>query len=410
MTTIKDSVHDHIEVEGVAADLLDTPAVQRLRHIKQLGTVQLAYPSANHTRFEHSLGVYHLAEQALDHLDVDGVDADRIRAAAMLHDVGHGPFSHNIEALTHRETGKYHDDVDELLAEGQVGETLRENGLDPSRVAGLVAGEGKFGQLVSGELDVDRMDYLVRDAHHTGVPYGTIDPGRLVRALRFVDGELVLAPGNVQSAESLLVARALMNPTVYSHHVARISKAMLRQASERLLKSDPDLSAAELRRMDDHGLLVALRLCDETSEFARRYAERDLYKRAVWAELGGVPDWLLAASHEETRELEDEIADACDLDSREVILDVPDEPSMRESTSRVMVGDEIRQLGRQSPLVKALRTAQYQQWRLGVYTVPEATERVGHEAVERLDLDVEGALVSERRGRPSTLDEFAEAE
>jgi HD superfamily phosphohydrolase len=410
MPTIKDSVHDHIEVEGVAADLLDTPAVQRLRHIKQLGTVQLAYPSANHTRFEHSLGVYHLAERALDHMEVGGVEADRVRAAAMLHDVGHGPFSHNIESLTHRETGKYHDDVDELLGQEQVGDVLRTNGLDPSRVAGLVAGEGKYGQLVSGELDVDRMDYLVRDAHHTGVPYGTIDPGRLVRALRFVDGELVLAPGNVQSAESLLVARALMNPTVYSHHVARISKAMLRQASERLLDSDPDLTAAELRRMDDHGLLVALRLCEATADFARRYAERDLYKRAVWAELGGVPDWLLDAGHEETRELEAEIAEACGLDPREVILDVPSEPSMTESTSRVMVGDEIRQLGRQSPLVKALRTAQYQQWRLGVYTVAEATERVGHEAVERLDLSVDGALVSERRGRPSTLDEFADAE
>jgi HD superfamily phosphohydrolase len=410
MTTIKDSVHDHIEVEGVAADLLDTPAVQRLRHIKQLGTVQLAYPSANHTRFEHSLGVYHLADRALDQMGVDGVDAERVRAAAMLHDVGHGPFSHNIESLTHRETGKYHDDVEELLGQGQVGAVLRDNGLDPSRVAGLVAGEGKYGQLVSGELDVDRMGYLVRDAHHTGVPYGTIDPGRLVRALRFVDGELVLAPGNVQSAESLLVARALMNPTVYSHHVARISKAMLRQASERLLDADPDLTATELRRMDDHGLLVALRLCEATADFARRYAERDLYKRAVWAELGGVPDWLLDADHEATRELEAEIATACGLEPREVILDVPSEPSMTESTSRVMVGDEIRQLGRQSPLVKALRTAQYQQWRLGVYTVPEATERVGHEAVERLDLDVGGALVSERRGRPSTLDEFADTE
>ncbi|MFW5911578.1 MAG: HD domain-containing protein [Halolamina sp.] len=410
MTTIKDSVHDHIEVEGVAADLLDTPAVQRLRHIKQLGTVQLAYPSANHTRFEHSLGVYHLAERALEQLGVDGVDADRVRAAAMLHDVGHGPFSHNIESLTHRETGKYHDDVDELLDRGQVGDVLREHGLSPSRVAGLVAGEGKYGQLVSGELDVDRMDYLVRDAHHTGVPYGTIDPGRLVRALQFVDGELVLAPGNVQSAESLLVARALMNPTVYSHHVARISKAMLRGASERLLRSDPDLTAHELRRMDDHGLLVSLRLCEATAPFARRYAERDLYKRAVWAELGGVPDWLLDAGHEETRELEAEIAEACDRDPREVLLDVPSEPSMTESTSRVMVGDEVRELGRQSPLVKALRTAQYQQWRLGVYTVEDATERVGHEAVERLGLDVEGALVSERRGRPATLDEFAGAE
>jgi hypothetical protein len=410
MTTIKDSVHDHIEVEGVAAALLDTPAVQRLRNIKQLGTVQLVYPSANHTRFEHSLGVYHLAEQALENLEVGGLDADRVRAAALLHDVGHGPFSHNVEALTHRRTGKYHDDVADLLAEGQVGDVLRSHGLSPDRVAGLVAGDGKYGQLVSGELDVDRMDYLVRDAHHTGVPYGTIDPGRLVRALQFVDDELVLAPGNVQSAESLLVARALMNPTVYAHHVARISKAMLRRATERLLAADDDLDAEELRRMDDHGLIVALRLCPETETFARRYAERDLYKRAVWAELGGVPDHLLEAGHEEIRSLEAGIADACDLDAREVILDVPSEPSMTESTSRVMVGDEMRELGRQSPLVKALRTAQYQQWRLGVYTVEEATERVGRAAVDRLGLDVDGGLVSERRGRPATLDEFVSGE
>jgi HD superfamily phosphohydrolase len=406
MTTIKDSVHDHIEVEGVAADLLDTPAVQRLRHVKQLGTVQLVYPSANHTRFEHSLGVYHLADRALEQMGVEGLDAERVRAAALLHDVGHGPFSHNIESLTHRKTGKYHDDVADLLSEGQVGEVLRRNGLSPDRVAGLVAGEGKYGQLVSGELDVDRMDYLVRDAHHTGVPYGTIDHGRLVRALQFVDGELVLGPGNVQSAESLLVARALMNPTVYSHHVARISKAMLRAASERLLLTDPELTAEELRRMDDHGLIVSLRLNDETEAFARRFAERDLYKRAVWAELGGVPDHLLEADHDEVREMEADIAAACNLDPREVIVDVESEPSMTESTSRVMVGDEMRELGRQSPLVKALRTAQYQQWRLGVYTVAEATERVGREAVDQLGLDVEGALVSERRGRAATLDEF----
>ncbi|MFB6220585.1 MAG: HD domain-containing protein [Halolamina sp.] len=410
MTTIKDSVHDHIEVEGVAADLLDTPAVQRLRHVKQLGTVQLVYPSANHTRFEHSLGVYHLADRALEEMGVDGIDAERVRAAAMLHDVGHGPFSHNIESLTHRETGKYHDDVADLLRDGQVGEVLRKNGLAPDRVAGLVAGSGKYGQLVSGELDVDRMDYLVRDAHHTGVPYGTIDPGRLVRALEFVDGELVLGPGNVQSAESLLVARALMNPTVYSHHVARISKAMLRRATERLLDADPDLTAEGLRRMDDHGLIVALRLNPETETFARRYAERDLFKRAVWAELGGVPDHLLDADHDELREMEADIAAACGLDPREVIIDVESEPSMTESTSRVMVGDEMRELGRQSPLVKALRTAQYQQWRLGVYTVAEATERVGREAVDRLGLDVDGALVSERRGRPATLDEFVSGE
>ncbi|ESS06122.1 MAG: HD superfamily phosphohydrolase [uncultured archaeon A07HB70] len=235
MLTVKDSVHDHVEVSGVAAGLLDTPTVQRLRRVRQLGTVSYVYPSANHTRFEHSLGVYHLASRALDSLGVAGARAERVEAAALLHDVGHGPYSHNVEDVIHRTTGHYHDDVADLLAEGEVGEVLRDHGLDPARVARLVDGQGKYGQLVSGELDVDRMDYLVRDAHHTGVPYGTIDPGRLIRELRYVDGELVLAEGNVQSAESLLLARALMNPTVYSHHAARVAKAMLRQAAERLL-------------------------------------------------------------------------------------------------------------------------------------------------------------------------------
>ena len=406
MATIKDSVHDHIEISGVAEALLDTPTVQRLRHISQLGTVQLVYPSANHTRFEHSLGVYHLADRALAELGIEGRAAERIRAAALLHDVGHGPFSHNIEALIHRKTGKYHDDVDELLASGDVGEILREHDLDPAHIAGLVAGEGQFGQLVSGELDVDRMDYLVRDAHHTGVPYGTIDAERLLRELTFVDGELVLAAGNVQTAESLLLARALMNPTVYMHPVARISKAMLRRASERLLRTT-DLDAGELRRMDDHDLLVALRTTPATEAFAERYDERRLFKRAVWAELQDVPDELLDLDHDELRELEATIADRADVAEKTVIIEIPEKPSMRESSTRVVVNGESRNLSAQSPLVNALRTTQRGQWRLGVYTTPSAADRVGQLAAAELGLDITGGLVTEsRQGIHATLDEF----
>ena len=406
MATIKDSVHDHIEISGVAEALLDTPTVQRLRHISQLGTVQLVYPSANHTRFEHSLGVYHLADRALAELGIEGRAAERIRAAALLHDVGHGPFSHNIEALIHRKTGKYHDDVDELLASGDVGEILREHDLDPAHIAGLVAGEGQFGQLVSGELDVDRMDYLVRDAHHTGVPYGTIDAERLLRELTFVDGELVLAAGNVQTAESLLLARALMNPTVYMHPVARISKAMLRRASERLLRTT-DLDAGELRRMDDHDLLVALRTTPATEAFAERYDERRLFKRAVWAELQDVPDELLDIDHDELRELEATIANRADVAEKTVIIEIPEEPSMRESSTRVVVNGESRNLSAQSPLVNALRTTQRGQWRLGVYTTPSAADRVGQLAAAELGLDITGGLVTEsRQGIHATLDEF----
>ena len=406
MATIKDSVHDHIEVTGVAEDLLDTPAMQRLRRVRQLGTVSLVYPSANHTRFEHSLGVYHLASEALDHLGVAGRTAERVRAAALLHDVGHCPFSHNVEDLLHRHTGKYHDDVADLLASGRVGAVLRDHDIDPDDIARLVAGGGRYGQLVSGELDVDRMDYLVRDAHHTGVPYGTIDHGRLIRELTFVDGELVLAEGNVQTAESLLLARALMNPTVYQHHVARIGKAMLRRATERLLHED-EYDAATVRRWDDADLLASLRRTDATADFADRLSTRDLFKRAVWAELPDVPEALLDADHERIRALEADMAAAADLDPDSVVVDVPPPPEIRESSSRVVVNGEIRRLDRQSPLVSALRVAGRNQWRLGVYAPTGAVDRVGREAVRTLGLDIDGAPISEMRGGlDATLDEF----
>ncbi len=406
MKTIKDSVHDHIEVDGVGRALLDTPEVQRLRHIRQLGTVSFVYPSANHTRFEHSLGVYHLASRALDQLGIEGKNARRIEAAAILHDVGHGPFSHNVEDVIERYTGRRHDEVDDLLAEGEIAAILEEHDLDPERVAGVVAGEGEFAGLVSGELDVDRMDYLVRDAHHTGVPYGTIDHGRLVRELRISEGRVVLDEGNVQTAESLLIARALMNPTVYSHHVARISRAMLRRGAERLIAVG-EVTPEELRRMDDHDLLCTLRECDRTERLADRFFRRDLLKRAVWAELPDVPDAVLDLSFDLLRRHEREIAEEAGVDPEGVILDVPGRPRIRESTSRVIVNGEVRQLEEQSPLVRTLQQAQINEWRLGVYTEGEQLDAVGRAAERVLALETDGALVSDvAPGLRTTLDRF----
>ena len=408
MKTIKDSVHDHIEVEGAALDLLDTPPVQRLRRIKQLGTVELVYPSANHTRFEHSLGVYHLATEVLDQLGIAGRNADHVRAAALLHDIGHTPYSHNLESLFERRTGRSHDDVEELLADGPIAETVDRHDLDPNRVAGLVRGEGRLGQLVSGELDVDRMDYLVRDAHHTGVPYGTIDHGRLIRELTFVGDELALGEGNVQTAESLLLARALMNPTVYNHHVARISKTMLRRATERLLDSD-FLEAVDLRRMDDADLLVSLRRSDETAPMARKLGNRDLYKRAIWTEMAEVDDEIIDAEHDRLQDWESAIADRAGVEPANVIIDIPPRPTMRESTTRVVVNGDVRRLDDQSALVEALRAAQQQQWRFGVYSPGDLTEPVAHAAATELGLDVDGGYVTERQGQFVPLDEFERA-
>ena len=411
MVTIKDSVHDHIEVDGVGAALLDTPPVQRLRRIQQLGTASLVYPSANHTRFEHSLGVFALATRALERLGIDGERARAVRAAAMLHDVGHAPFSHTLEASLEQRLGRYHDDVEHILEEEPVAAALAEYDVDPDRVAALIAGDGRLGQLVAGELDVDRMDYLVRDAHHTGVPYGTIDVERLLHELRFVDGELVLGPGNVQAAESLLLARALMNPTVYNHHVARISKAMLVRATDRLIETG-GVDANEVARMDEPELRVALRNCEPASALADRLANRRLYKRAIWAEYGDVGAEqvasLVEADHEKRREIERTIADRAGVAVDEVLLDVQGRPAMRESTTQVVVNDSIRELSEQSTLVSALERAQLEQWRLGVYAPRKLTEPVGQAAEAELGLDLEEGRIAETDspGRYASLADF----
>ena len=376
MKAIKDAVHDHIPIEGVALELLDTPEMQRLRHVRQLGTAYLVYPSANHTRFEHSLGVYHVAREALESLGITGLHRREVLAAALLHDVGHTPFSHNVEDVIEEETGLAHDDVVDVLA-GQVSDVLEDHDIDPVRVAELIKGEGRLGQLISGELDVDRMDYLVRDAHHTGVPYGTIDIGRLVNELRFVDGSLALDEGNVQTAEALLIARALMHPTVYNHHVARISKAMLRRAVRGLI--DAGTAPDTIRRMNDHELIVAIAEDDATRDLGQRLLERRLYKRAVWA----APETIDRRLEDvDERALERELAGAAGVDPETVIVDRSSPPRMLERKTRVLVGGEIKRLSAASSLVGTLEAVQQDQRRFGVYCPEEAMEDVA-EAFER---------------------------
>ncbi|MDY6775566.1 MAG: HD domain-containing protein [Halobacteria archaeon] len=370
--TVKDAVHDHIQVEDVALDLLDTPEMQRLRHIRQLGTAYLVYPSANHTRFEHSLGVYHLAKKAMKSLGVDGRDAEAISAASLLHDVGHTPFSHTVEDVVEEYTGKRHDEVDGIL-EGNISEVLENHDLDPHRIARLIRGEGRLGQIVSGKLDVDRMDYLVRDAHHTGVPYGTIDSTRLILELELHDGDLVLGEGNVQTAEALLIARSLMHPTVYSHHVARISKAMLKRATRRLVETT-DLTGDDVRRMDDHQLVVSLRQSPETADLGRRIVERRLYKRAVWEPYQRLPNSVEDGAS--VRDFEDEIGSEAGVDPRRIILDVSPPPEIDETSASVLVDGDKKTIDEASRLVGDLRASLVDQWKYGVYCPQEDIEDV----------------------------------
>ncbi|MFC7072465.1 HD domain-containing protein [Halovenus rubra] len=383
MNAVKDSVHDYIRLDPVAADLVDTPTFQRLRHIKQLSTVRLVFPSASHTRFEHSLGVYHLASTALEHLTVDEETARHVRAAALLHDVGHGPYGHQTEDLIRRRTGTDHDEIGWILTDSDrhVCQVLESHGLDPERVAELVEGNGRLGSLVAGELDVDRMDYLVRDAHHTGAPYGTIDHGRLVRELRLEEDSLTLAEGNVPTAESLLLARSLMNAIVYRHHVSRIAGAMLDRACEHYIKTS-DTTVKEFRRMADHDLLVELQPLD----LGKRVEQRNLYKRAIWAGLDSVPSGILDVSYEAEREAEREIAEAAGVAPRTVIVDIPDRPRMKELGTNVVVDGMVQRLEDASELASSIRAAERARWRLGVYCPEAKTDAVGAAATEVLGL------------------------
>jgi HD superfamily phosphohydrolase len=414
VTVIKDPVHDHIELSPLATALLDTPAMQRLRRIRQLGTVTYVYPAANHTRFEHSLGVYHLCEAATAKLAERG-EMERVaarprelEAAALLHDIGHAPFSHNVESVFERRLGLTHEDIADVVGTGEVARVLERHGIEPDRVVRLVAGDLSGGEIVSGELDVDRMDYLNRDAHHTGVPYGTVEHQRLIRALRFDDdGGLVLEGGNTETAESLLVARALMSKPVYNHSVARIGKAVLRRATERLIDRGGH-AAADVRRMDDPRFLTALRDCDATAEYVRRLDVRDLHKIAIWARWSDVPETIRDADRDTVRGWEREIADRAGLPVADVVVDVPAAPTMEESSTRIRVGGETHPLADRSPLVAALERKVRDQWRLGIYATEESVDEAASAGAAVLGLDLDANIAERRPVTNATLDRFAE--
>lgn len=400
MTTIQDGVHGRIQLSELAIDLIETPQMQRLRNISQLGTVDYVFPSANHTRFEHTLGVYHLAKKASQRLGIDKKDKEHVLAAAVLHDVGHSPFSHTFEEVIYNETGCYHDDVEEFLKNTEVETVLEDYELDFDRVTRLINGDGKYGTVISGELDVDRMDYLVRDASHTGVPYGTIDHEYLLDSLVFHNGVLAIKNGSIQSAENLLIARALMEPSVYRHHVARITASMLSRACQLLLEEQV-CEASGIRKMDDYDFISAIRGNNSTNGLAKRLQTRNLFKRAVWTDLETIDERLVGLSLSEEKELAGRIANNAgdNVTINDVIVDSPSYPSVKETNTKVLVNDELRSLSDESPLVNAIIDRNYKQWRVGVYAPERVVDDVQEAAISVLQINNSGDAVIQSSNR-----------
>jgi HD superfamily phosphohydrolase len=381
MSVIKDTVHGFITLDDLAISLIDTREMQRLRRVKQLGFANLVYPGANHTRFEHSLGVLHLAELLLNKLNVDGVQdiRDELRTAALIHDVGHMPLSHTIESVLVKKYGKGHE---YFQIGGELVEVVEQFGLDKALIETLIRGESPFSQIISSDVDIDRMDYIVRDEYYTGVAYGTVDYIRLIEEMDFINGQLVILEGGIQAVESLLVSRFLMFPTVYFHHVSRIAETMLRSALMPMINR-----GVELRNFGDYELLAAMvQEGGYTREIASSLLNRRLFKRALYVSAKSLSVEKMAELRSKKEQLEHEIAHKAGLDGGYVLLDIPSMPEMVERKAKVLTNGSIKSLEEISRLVGILYDAQFDQLKLGVYTLGKHRDEVGKVAREVLDV------------------------
>ena len=340
MKVIRDPLWNTIRVEPLALRLIDTGAFQRLRYVRQLGLAFLVYPGASHSRFEHALGTYHLARRALALLeergDLRGIgDAAcaEIRLAALLHDIGHYPFSHALEeigALHHEEVAR------PLITDGAVGDLLRsELGADgPERIVKLIRGRSPnpLQGLISGSLDLDKIEYLRRDALMCGVPYGDIDADRLLNSLVLIarDPKAVgIQEKGLSALESLLFAKYQMYRNVYWHHAVRSATAMYKRLVSDALDAG-SLSARQLASYTDEGLLLGLESKGGHPLLAR-LRERRLYKRALEipaADLGaGAGEWI-PDDWRRAMAAENELARSLGLEPGELLLDYPAKTEM----------------------------------------------------------------------------------
>jgi HD superfamily phosphohydrolase len=377
---IKDPVHGYVEVEDFALALLDSPPLQRLRYIRQLGFSYLVYPGANHTRFEHSLGTMFLADVAARRFGLSDEDRTLVIAAGLLHDIGHGPFSHASEPLMEQFLHTTHDDIERIIGP-ETRSLLEENGISPTELCQIVKGKHRLSGIIHGDLDVDRMDYLLRDAYYTGAPYGTVDAQRLIRHLiQTPEGETVLEENGVNAAESLLISRTLMRPSVYYHHVSRIGESMFQLAMLEHTKGGDKEMIRGLMVMDDPACMHALQTSESpvARDLADRLYRRRLYKRALFATPDQVntPAFHTGVPIGTCRDYAERIAKEAGLQPHEVLVDIPAVPRELSLGVRVKNQHEVVSFEEFSPRIRTLNATRREQWRLGVYTLPEHRDAV----------------------------------
>jgi HD superfamily phosphohydrolase len=340
---VRDPLWDNITLDETALSLVDSAPFQRLRYVRQLGHAFLVYPGATHVRFEHALGAYHLTKRALSALEIRGElagvseeDCQAVTLAALLHDVGHYPFSHSLEEAgfpSHEEQGEAR------LQSGVLHERLTAIGGKgfPTRVAELIRSRSAspLQGLISGTLDLDKIDYLCRDSRMCGVPYGTVDVDRLLASITMVPSgplgqrALGVQEKGVSALESLLFAKYQMYRNVYWHHAVRSATCMFKRAARTAVLHGTVTRERVAELTDDE--LMHLLIVQEGSPLARALRERRLYKRALdvpGSEVNiATPEWV-AEDPDLLARVEDALAVEVGLAAGELLLDFPTRHSM----------------------------------------------------------------------------------
>ena len=251
-----DPIHNFIDVSDEELAIIDDPVFQRTRNIKQLSLGNYVYHGAEHSRFGHMLGAMHIAGKVMESLEknieksheinLEARDKKTIRMAALLHDVGHTPFSHSLEKIL----GESHEKYSKNLIENHFADIIEKVGVDPKEVSELIDGYSKknyLSKIINGQLDVDRMDYLLRDSHYAGVSYGKFDLGRIIDQSAIVDNQFVILEGGYEAIEQFIFARDQMYKQVYFHKTKMVFELMLEKCGE-LLK---DQNKFDYVRLED---------------------------------------------------------------------------------------------------------------------------------------------------------------
>jgi HD superfamily phosphohydrolase len=393
---VRDPIHGDISVTGCLLELLSSPEVQRLHSIKQLGFAHLVFPGAHHTRFEHSLGACAIAIRIADILELPNEEKDLLTCAALLHDVGHGPFSHTLESILLERFGVDHVDLTEKLILGEytifddteksyihaatMHQILHHHDANIKEIVRIIKGEPSkrsyLGQLLNSTIDVDQLDYLMRDAYYTGVSYGLIDTQRLLQTMMIHRGNLVMMRKGVSVVENILMARALMYSSVYFHKTVRIAELMLLKALEEI----PDAEPFEFFRMTDAEIMTRLRTMGlYQQEIVTRLKYRDLFKQAYTASFQDLKtgDRKILTKLEDAvkrREKEREIEEALGIPRGHIILDIPQpellraEPRINRTDIRILDGRSLKSLDDFTPVAQAIRSRIAPDWAVMIIT------------------------------------------